>query len=70
MLYQLARASEVAGDASAAMAALDELVQRHPQGAHADEAQFRRGEVFFSAKRYAEGAGRQTDSLASCRALF
>ena len=54
VLYQLARASEVAGDASAAMAALDELVQRHPQGAHADEAQFRRGEVFFSAKRYAE----------------
>ncbi len=56
-LYQLARASEVAGDADAAMAALDELVLRHPQGAHADEAQFRRGEVFFSAKRYAE-AGR------------
>ena len=53
-LYQLARASEVAGDADAAMAALDELVLRHPQGAHADEAQFRRGEVFFSAQRYAE----------------
>jgi tetratricopeptide (TPR) repeat protein len=53
-LYQLARASEVAGDADAAMAALDELVLRHPRGAHADEAQFRRGEVFFSAKRYAE----------------
>jgi len=53
-LYQLARASEVAGDADAAMAALDELVLRHPQGARADEAQFRRGEVFFSAKRYAE----------------
>jgi len=54
VLYQLARASEVAGDADAAMAALDELVLRHPQGARADEAQFRRGEVFFSAKRYAE----------------
>ncbi len=54
VLYQLARASEVAGDAGAAMTALDELVLRHPQGARADEAQFRRGEVFFSAKRYAE----------------
>ena len=54
VLYQLARASEVAGDAGAAMTALDELVMRHPQGARADEAQFRRGEVFFSAKRYAE----------------
>ena len=36
------------------MAALDELVLRHPQGAHADEAQFRRGEVYFSAQRYAD----------------
>ncbi len=53
-LYQLARACEVAGDADAAMAALDELVIRHPQAAHADEAQFRRGEVYFSAKRYAD----------------
>lgn len=52
VLYQLARASELAGDATAAMAALDELVAQYPQGAHADEAQFRRGEVFFSAKRY------------------
>ena len=36
------------------MAAVDELVLRHPQGAHADEAQFRRGEVYFSAQRYAD----------------
>ena len=56
MLYQLARASEVAGDSGAALAALDELVARHPQGAHADEAQFRRGEAFFSAQRYADAA--------------
>ena len=50
VLYQLARASETAGDATAAMAALDELVARYPASAHADEAQFRRGEVFFSAQ--------------------
>ena len=56
VLYQVARAAEVAGDPAAAMAALDELVLRHPQGAHADEAQFRRGEVFFSAKRYDDAA--------------
>ncbi len=36
------------------MAALDELVTNYPQGAHADEAQFRRGEVCFSAQRYAD----------------
>jgi cellulose synthase operon protein C len=53
-LYQLARASELAGDPAAAMAALDELVTHYPQGAHADEAQFRRGEVYFSAQRYAD----------------
>jgi len=56
VLYQMARASEVAGDSTAALAALDELVARHPQGAHADEAQFRRGEAFFSAKRYTDAA--------------
>ncbi len=55
-LYQLARASELAGDGAAAQSALDELVARHPQGAHADEAQFRRGEVFFSARRYADAS--------------
>jgi tetratricopeptide (TPR) repeat protein len=56
-LYQLARASELAGDSAGAMATLDELVRDYPAGAHADEAQFRRGEVFFSAKRYAEATG-------------
>ena len=55
-LYQLARASEIAGDSAAAMAALDELVAKYPAGAHADEAQFRRGESFFSARRYADAA--------------
>ncbi len=54
VLYQLARACEAGGDAEAAMAALEELVTRYPRGAHADEAQFRRGEVYFSAKRYAD----------------
>ena len=51
-LYQLARACELAGQPEAAMVALDELVAKYPRGAHADEAQFRRGEVFFSARRY------------------
>jgi tetratricopeptide (TPR) repeat protein len=53
-LYQLARACETAGDDAAAMATLDELVTRYPTGAHVDEAQFRRGEVFFSGGRYAD----------------
>jgi tetratricopeptide (TPR) repeat protein len=54
VLYQLARALEYAGDEAAALATLDNLVARHPQGAYYAEAQFRRGERFFSIQRYAD----------------
>lgn len=54
VLYQLARAQELAGEPTTALATLDRLVTRFPTGAHADEAQFRRGEAFFSARRYAD----------------
>ncbi len=51
-LYQLARAYEMAGEPARAMATLDDLVRRFPGGSHYDEAQFRRGETFFSAGQY------------------
>lgn len=54
VMYQLARAEEAAGRPDAALAVLDTLVASYPHGAHADEAQFRRGEAFFSARRYAD----------------
>jgi tetratricopeptide (TPR) repeat protein len=54
VLYQLARALEYAGEEPAALATLDRLVQRHPAGAYYAEAQFRRGEAFFSKQRYAD----------------
>ncbi|MFO1408438.1 MAG: tetratricopeptide repeat protein [Steroidobacteraceae bacterium] len=54
VLYQLARASESLGDTDGARAALDQLAARYPTGAHYGEAQFRRGEVFFSEGRYAD----------------
>jgi TolA-binding protein len=54
VLYQLARALEYAGDEPAALATLDRLVERHPAGAYFAEAQFRRGEAFFSKQRYAD----------------
>lgn len=54
VLYQLARALEYAGDEPAALATLDRLVERHPTGAYYAEAQFRRGEAFFSKQRYAD----------------
>jgi tetratricopeptide (TPR) repeat protein len=54
VLYQLARALEYAGDEPAALATLDRLVARHPAGAYYAEAQFRRGEAFFSQQRYVD----------------
>ncbi|RPI12572.1 MAG: hypothetical protein EHM60_11470, partial [Lysobacterales bacterium] len=54
VLYQLARAREITGDAAGAMATLDRLVASHSGSAHYAEAQFRRGESFFSAQRYAD----------------
>ena len=53
VLYQLARAQEQAGQLDAALATLDRLVARFPATAHRDEAEFRRGELLFGARRYA-----------------
>src|SRR5688572_8545256 len=54
VLYQLARGWESLGDADKALGYLDTLVAKYPASARVDEAQFRRGEILFSAKRYAE----------------
>jgi tetratricopeptide (TPR) repeat protein len=54
VLYQLARAYDAVGEGETAQATLDELVTRFPQGAHYDEAQFRRGEALFAERRYAD----------------
>jgi tetratricopeptide (TPR) repeat protein len=54
VLYQLARAYESLGETSQALAVLDRLVETYPRSHHFDEAQFRRGEVFFSEQRYAD----------------
>ena len=54
VLYQLARAYESNGQPEQALDALDRLVSRFGSSALIDEAQFRRGEILFSAKRYPE----------------
>jgi cellulose synthase operon protein C len=54
VLYQLARAYETTGQAGQALATLDSIVQRFPASRDMGEVQFRRGELLFSAKRYAE----------------
>lgn len=53
VLYQLARAYELAGELPRALATLDQLVQRYPQTRYVDEANFRRGELLFTTGSYA-----------------
>ncbi|MGB5580643.1 MAG: tetratricopeptide repeat protein [Woeseia sp.] len=52
VLYQLARAYEVAGQTDEALATLNELVGRYPATARRDEIEFRRGEMLFLRKNY------------------
>jgi tetratricopeptide (TPR) repeat protein len=54
VLYQLARAYETTGQSGQALGTLDRIVQHYPQSPQIDEVQFRRGELLFSDKRYAD----------------
>jgi tetratricopeptide (TPR) repeat protein len=54
VLYQLARAYETTGQPEQALSTLDRVVRGYPGSSQMDEVQFRRGELLFSAKRYAE----------------
>ena len=54
VLYQLARAYETTGQPEKALATLDDLASRYPHSQQIDEVQFRRGELLFSAKQYAQ----------------
>lgn len=54
VLYQLARAQEQGGDLESALMTLDRLVKDYPATVHGDEAQFRRGELLFTARNYAQ----------------
>ena len=54
VLYQLGRAWEAEGDPVRALSYLDQMVRRFPKSRHIDEAQFRRGEILFSAQRWAD----------------
>ncbi|MGQ0383740.1 MAG: tetratricopeptide repeat protein [Gammaproteobacteria bacterium] len=54
VLYQLGRAWEAEGDPVKALSYLDRLVARFPKSRHLDEAQFRRGEILFSAQRWVD----------------
>ena len=53
VLYQMARAYEQSGDLESAQKTLDRMVRDYPGTRYASEAQFRRGELLFTAKDYA-----------------
>jgi TolA-binding protein len=57
VMYQLSRAYELEGNPEKALAVLDKLVTQHPSSKWTTEAQFRRGEILFSASRYREAEG-------------
>ena len=67
VLYQLARAYETTGQAPQALATLDTIVARYPQGRDTAEVQFRRGEILFSNRRYAEAQAAYEAVLAKGR---
>ncbi|HKE97064.1 MAG TPA: tetratricopeptide repeat protein [Povalibacter sp.] len=52
VMYQLSRAYESEAQPEKALAVLDRMVTSYPQSKWATEAQFRRGELLFSAGRY------------------
>lgn len=52
VLYQLARAYEIAGKTDDALRVLNELVSKYPETPLIDEVQFRRGEMLFLRKNY------------------
>ncbi len=54
ILYQLARAYETVGASERALETLNRLVATYPGSDYFAEAQFRRGEILFIARRYAE----------------
>jgi tetratricopeptide (TPR) repeat protein len=56
LLYRLARANDLLGDARQSRVWLERLIEDHPESPHIVEARFRRAEASFSAEAYAAAA--------------
>ena len=54
VLYQLSHAYDQTGDLGRSLATLDRLVAQYPRSVYRDEAEFRRGELLFTLRRYPE----------------
>lgn len=57
VLYQMSRAYEELGRVDEAMAAMTRIVTEFPGSRFSDEIQFRRGEYFFTRRKYLEAEG-------------
>lgn len=64
VLYQLARAEEGSGAATAALSVLGQLASQYPASPLLTEAQFRRGEILFGQRRYADAEAAYTAVVA------
>jgi tetratricopeptide (TPR) repeat protein len=52
VLYQMARAYDELGRSDEAMATMERLIGANPNSVHLDEVQFRRGEYFFTRRKF------------------
>jgi tetratricopeptide (TPR) repeat protein len=52
VLYQMARAYDELGRTDEAIETMERLIRTNPHSSHFDEVQFRRGEYFFTRRRY------------------
>lgn len=65
VLYQLSRAHEQGGELETALKTLDRLVAEYPATPMLAEAQFRRGELLFSTRQYAQAEAAYAKVLAA-----
>lgn len=68
VLYQLARAQEQGGELETALKTLDRLVAEYPATSYRDEAHFRRGELLFTTRDYAQAEKAYATVLAGDKA--
>jgi tetratricopeptide (TPR) repeat protein len=60
VLYQMARAYDEIGRTEEAMAIMERLIRANPHSVHADEVQFRRGEFFFTRRKFRDAENAYT----------
>ena len=51
-MYQLARAYDLSGQPEKSLEVMNRLIKQYPNTPHMEEIQFRRGEIYFSLKKY------------------